>query len=218
MKALLIVLGILVLLAMVPMGAHVRYDLTGSWAWLVLGPVKIRVFPQKEKKPGKPKQSKQKKPKPKKKKEPKKKEKQPIGGLIRDFYPFFQLGSDFLGYFFRKLRARCLTIHISFGGLDDPAAAAINYGRAWAIIGSIMPRLRRRLRIKKENVSASCDFTRGDMRLYAELNAIFLLGDLIAMVIRYGFRSLKLYLPIKKRRKEQTLSDKAVQKYEPSSS
>ncbi len=218
MKALLIVFGIFVLLALMPMGAYVRYDLTGSWAWLVLGAVKIQVFPHKEKKQHKPKKAKSQRPKQKKEKISQKKEKQPIGGLIRDFYPFFQLGSDFLNYFFRKLRARCLTLHISFGGLDNPAAAAINYGRAWAIIGNIMPRLRRKLRIKKENISASCDFTRGDMRIYAELRAVFLFGDLVIMVIRYGFRSLKLYLPMKKQKKEQNLSDKAVQKHESSSS
>ena len=218
MKALLIVLGILVLLALVPLGAHMRYDHTGPWFWLVIGPVRVQIFPKREKRQRKPKQEKHKKTKQKKEKEPKKKEKQPIGGLIRDFYPFLQLGYDFLGCFFRKLQVRILTLHVSFGGLDDPAAAAINYGRAWAAIGNIMPQLRSRLRIKKENVSASCDFTRGDMRIFAELKQVFFLGDLVVMVIRYGFRILKPYLSMIKRKKEQNLSDKAVQNNESSSS
>ncbi len=211
MKALLIFLGIFVLLALVPLGAHMRYDQSGSWILFVLGPVKLRVLPKKEKKPRRSRKAKSKQTK-------QKKEKQSLGGLMRDFYPFLRFVFDFLDCFGRKLRVRCLTLHISFGGLDDPAAAAIYYGSAWAAIGSIMPQLRRRFRIQKENVSASCDFTKGDMRIFAELHAVCLLGDLMGMAIRYGFHALKLYLSMKKPKEEHNLSDKAVQKHESSSS
>lgn len=213
MKAFLIVLGVLLLLGFLPVGAYVRYDHGGPLCRLIIGPVRVQLLP---KKPGKKdKKTKEKKKKPKEKKE---RPKQPIGGLIRDFYPFVKLGFELLGCFFRKLRVNVLTLHVGFGGAGDPAAAAINYGRAWAAIGALMPQLRRFLRIKKENVSASCDFTSGEMTVYAELKAIFFLGDLIAMAIRYGLRALKLLLAMKKRRSQQNLSDKAVQSNEPSSS
>ena len=45
MKALLIILGILVLLALIPLGAHVRYDADGPFVALVVGPIRIRLIP-----------------------------------------------------------------------------------------------------------------------------------------------------------------------------
>lgn len=222
MKALLIILGILVLLALIPLGAHVRYDSSGPMVRIIAGPIRIQLLPKKKKKPGKKKkdkkEKKKKEPKPKKPKPDKPKEKKPIGGLIKDFYPFVQLGFSFLGCFFRKLRVPILKLHVGFGGADDSAKAAINYGRAWAAIGALMPMLRKKLRIKKEDITASCDFTSGDMRIYAELKLVFLLGDLVAMAVRYGFRALRLYLAMKKRHKNEKNSEKAVQSNESSSS
>ena len=204
MKTLLIILGILILLALIPLGAHVRYDADGPFVALVVGPIKIRLLPKKPKKPKKPKEAKDKKEKKGKKKKPKapeKKEKRPIGGLIRDFMPFVKLGLELLKCFFRKLRIRILTLHLGLPGADDPASAAINYGRAWSVIGTIMQPIRSATRIKKENVSCSCDFTSGDMRVFAELKAVFLLGDLVVMAVRYGFRALRLYIKMKKNQK-----------------
>ena len=218
MKTLLIILGVLVLLALIPLGAHVRYDSDGPWVALVIGPIKIRLIPKKPKKPKKPKAEKKKKEKKKKPEKPKKeKEKQPIGGLFRDFYPFVKLGLDLLGCFFRKLRIPILTLHVGFGGQNDPAGAAINYGRAWSAIGAVMQPIRSMTRIKKENVSCSCDFTTGDMRVFAELKAVFLLGDLVVMAVRYGFRALRQYLKLKKSKKKN-LPEKGGAKNESSSS
>ena len=218
MKTLLIILGVLVLLALIPLGAHVRYDSDGPWVALVIGPIKIRLIPKKPKKPKKPKAEKKKKEKKKKPEKPKKeKEKQPIGGLFRDFYPFVKLGLDLLGCFFRKLRIPILTLHVGFGGQNDPAGAAINYGRAWSAIGAVMQPVRSLTRIKKENVSCSCDFTTGDMRVFAELKAVFLLGDLVVMAVRYGFRALRQYLKLKKSKKKN-LPEKGGAKNESSSS
>ena len=224
MKTLLIILGVLVLLALIPLGAHVRYDSDGPFVALVVGPVELRLIPKKPKKTKKTqktrdkKDKKQGKKKEKKKKEPEKpKEKQPLGGLIRDFYPFVKIGLDLLKCFFRKLRIRILTLHLGFPGADDPASAAINYGRAWSAIGAIMQPIRSATRIKKENVSCSCDFTSGDMRVFAELKAVFLLGDLVAMAVRYGFRALKQYLKLKKSKKKN-LPEKGGAKNESSSS
>lgn len=220
MKVLLIVIGVLLLLGFLPVGAYARYDRTGPCCVLIIGPLRLQLLPKKTQKKEKTPKEKKKAPKEKKKasKEKKERPKQPVGGLIRDFYPFVKLGIALLGCFFRKLRVNLLTLHVGFGGAGDPAKAAIQYGQAWAAIGVLMPQLRSLLRIKKENVSASCDFTSGEMTVYAELKATFFLGDLIAMAIRYGLRALKLLLAMKKRRKEQKLSDKAVQTNEPSSS
>lgn len=58
------------------------------------------------------------------------------------------------------------------------------------------------------------------MRVYGELKATFLLGDLIAMGVRYGVRALVLLIKYKKNKSTQTNnhSKKAVQTNESSSS
>ena len=65
----LIALGIVVLLAILPLGASVKYDADGLLVKLIAGPVKITLFPrpkkpQKEKKPKEPKKTPEKKENP----------------------------------------------------------------------------------------------------------------------------------------------------------
>ena len=59
-----ITLGILFLLAILPLGASVLYDEDGAVVRIVAGPVKIKVFPMEKK----PKKDKPRKEKPKKEK------------------------------------------------------------------------------------------------------------------------------------------------------
>lgn len=64
---------ILSLLAILPLGAHVRYDAGGSVVKLILGPVRLQILPKKPKKPKKGKKAKLiEEPKPPKEKKPKK--------------------------------------------------------------------------------------------------------------------------------------------------
>ena len=58
----LIFAGVLIFLALLPLGVWIRYDASGPVARIVAGPIKIKVFPVKKK---------EKKPKPKKEKKPK---------------------------------------------------------------------------------------------------------------------------------------------------
>ena len=63
----LITLGILVLLAVLPLGIHIRYDEDGALGKLIAGPIRILLFPRPKK---------EKKEKPKKEPKPKKKKKE----------------------------------------------------------------------------------------------------------------------------------------------
>ena len=63
----IVLLAVLVLLAILPLGASVLYDAEGARVRIVAGPLKIQVFPMKKKpKKDKPKKEKTKKTKPKK--------------------------------------------------------------------------------------------------------------------------------------------------------
>ena len=46
-----ITIGILTLLAILPLGVRILYDAAGPVVKIVLGPVKLSVFPRKKKKP-----------------------------------------------------------------------------------------------------------------------------------------------------------------------
>ncbi len=199
----LIALGILVLLAILPLGASVKYNADGPLVRIIAGPVKLTVFPRKkkDKKPKKDKKKKEKKEKapagqPQQKME-KKKEK---GGSLLDFLPLVKLGLDFLGEFRRKLRLNRLELKLIMAG-DDPCDLAINYGRAWEAIGNLFPLLERAFVIKKRDIEVECDFTASEMLVIARLDITITLGRLISLAVRYGVRALIQYLKIMNTRK-----------------
>ena len=195
----IIALIILFLLAILPLGVSVVYNEDGPLIRVIAGPVRLKVFPGKKKDPDAP-------PKPKKKKEKtsKKDAEQPKtpkkkGGSIKDFFPFVRMIFDFLGDFRRKLRINHLKLkYIMAGG--DPADLAINYGKAWAALGNIWPRLESWFVIKKRDVEIECDFESSDTLIDARIDLSITLGRLLGLVFRYGFRALKEYMKFRKKR------------------
>ena len=193
----LITLGILVLLAMLPLGVSIVYDELGPRAKLLAGPVKLQVYPVK-KDPDKP-------PKPKKQKKRsqvssgQKDGKGKKGGPISDFYPFVELVLDFLTDFRHKLRVNVLALKITLAG-GDPADLAINYGKTWAAVGNLWPRLEELFTIKKRDVAVQCDFEGSQTTVEARLDLTITLGRLLSMVFRHGLRGVKEFLNFRKKR------------------
>ena len=195
----LIGLGIVVLLAVLPLGVRIRYDCDGIAVTVLAGPVRILVFPRPKKE-----KKKKEKPKPEKKKtapsekEPPKKEK--AGGSLTDFLPLVKLALELLNDFRRKLRVDNLRLKLVLAG-DDPCDLAVNYGRAWAALGNLLPRLERVLVIRKRDLNVECDFTADSTVVTAGLDITITLGRLIALAVVYGLRGLKEFLSISKKRK-----------------
>lgn len=246
-----ITLGILALLAVLPLGVSVRYDSDGAVVRVIAGPLKITLFPRpkKEKKP-----QKEKKPKPQKEaskpqeppkleqstaesqtevspaqppkqpepvktttpaekpaepkpaepeKAPEKKADRPKkkgGGSVTDFLPLVKIALDFLGDFRRKLRVNVLELKIILAA-DDPCDLAVNYGRAWAAVGNLLPRLERVLVIRKRDINVECDFTASDTTILARLDLTITLGRILAAVFVFAFRAIVEFLKIMKKRK-----------------
>jgi len=208
----LITLGVLLLLAVLPLGVRILYDADGALVRVIAGPLKITVFPlpkkkKKEKKPEakpaspaeteveslpKPPQP----PKPKKEKKPKEQK----GGSLLDFLPLVKTALDFLGDFRRKLRLDNLYLRLILAG-DDPCDLAVNYGRAWAAVGNLMPQLEKWFVIKKRDIEVECDFETSQTLVIARLDLTITLGRLLAAVLVFAVRALKEYLKIKKKRK-----------------
>ena len=192
----LIAAAVITLLAIAPLGVRVRYDLDGLLLKLIAGPVKLTLIlgkkkekPQEEeKKPAKTQVTKSAAPKEKK------------GGSITDFLPLVQLALDLLGDFRRKLRVRRLELLLVMAG-DDPCDLAVNYGRAWAAVGNLMPQLERLFVIKKKDVQVACDFTADKTTVFARVDITITLGRLLALVTVYGIKALREWIKINNLRK-----------------
>ena len=197
----LIALGILVLLAILPLGVSVRYNAEGALVRVIAGPFRITVFPMKKK-------EKNNKEKPEKKALPKEKKpatatpakKKESGGSLLDFLPLVQVVLDFLGDFRRKLRIHRLELKLILAG-DDPCDLATNYGRAWAALGNLWPKLEEWFEIRKREVEIECDFTAGETLVIARLDLSITLGRLLSLAVVYAVRALKVFLNIKNKRK-----------------
>ena len=193
-----IILGILVLLCLIPLGVRAVYNSDGFKLWLLVGPLRIFLFP-------KPKKPKEKKEAPKKEKaavsqkKPDKKENKE-GGSLKDFLPLLDVAKRLLASFFRKLRIRRLELKLILSG-DDPCDLAVNYGKTWAAAGSIMPMLEEIFVIRKRNVEVECDFTAEETKIYAFADITILTGRLLGLAAVYGFQALREFLKLLKKRK-----------------
>lgn len=206
----LIALGVLLLLAVLPLGVHVRYDEDGAVVKVIAGPVRIPLIPRpkKEKKPEKEKKASKtsekeaenlpKPPQPPKREAPKEEKKK--GGSLTDLLPLVKVGLDFLGSFRRKLRLNVLEVKVILAG-DDPCDLAVNYGRAWAAVGNLMPKLERYFVIRKRDVEVECDFTARETLVKARLELTITLGRILSLAVVYGIRALREFLKLSKKRK-----------------
>lgn len=194
----LIFLGVLVLLGCLPLGVRLNFDEGGFRAAVLIGRIPVRLYPvprwlqnmtskhQKKEQP----------PEPKPKGVEPQSQAQPGGG-IRRFLPLARLGLELLGDFRRKLRVNFLRLRLTLAG-EDPCDLAVNYGRAWAALGNLMPRLERALVIRKRDVEIQCDFQAEETTVVFAMDLTMTLGRLLGLALGYGLRALKLFLTMKK--------------------
>lgn len=198
---------VLILLGLLPLGVRIRYDEAGFVAKVIAGPVKITVFPMKKKpkrakkKPQKTEQPSQEekldKPPQPSKAEPEEKTKEKGGSLTR-FLPLIQVALEFLGDFRRKIRLDNLYLRLILAG-DDPCDLAVNYGRAWAAVGNLLPQLERLFVMKKRDIQVECDFTAAQTCVVACLDITITLGRLLGLALYYGIRVLIEFISMKRK-------------------
>lgn len=201
----LIALGILVLIAILPVGVGLIYSHDGLVLSLLLGMIKIKLLPKNPKE--KKQKDKKKKEASKKKKKSKNndsgqkpKEKKRSGGKVTDFLPLLDVGIRLLSSFRRKLRVKRMEVNYIMAG-GDPCDLALNYGKAWEAVGNIMPYLDRIFVIKKRNIQVQCDFTANSACIYAKLDITITIGRVIGIAVKYGFLALREFLKLKNKRK-----------------
>ena len=209
----LITIGILVLLAVLPLGVSVHYGGEGVQVKIIAGPLRLQVVPSRNKSDKEEKnqsENKQEKKNPKGSKPSKtasakvdegKPADKKKGGSILDFLPLVKVGLDFLAEFFgKKLHVNCLELKLTLAG-GDPCDLALNYGRAWEALGNLWPRLERMMVIQKRDINIQCDFEGDKTLIYTRLDISITLGRLLGIAVRYGWRALVTFLKIRKKRK-----------------
>ena len=191
---LLVIFAVLVLIDCIPVGVDARYSADGVFLTAKLGPFLLQLLPQKPKK--KPKKRKPQQKQPKKtpaKAEPQEKKPNPLlSGGVDGLMQLLDLAFDTLGDLRRKLRVNELTLYVLIGGADDPAKAAMGYGRAWAAIGAITPSLERLFVIKKRDIRPALDYTISNTQIDAHLVTTITIGRSLALALRAGIRFLKI--------------------------
>ena len=191
---LLVIFAVLVLIGCIPVGVDARYSADGVFLTAKLGPFLLQLLPQKPKK--KPKKRKPQQKQPKKtpaKAEPQEKKPNPLlSGGVDGLMQLLDLAFDTLGDLRRKLRVNELTLYVLIGGADDPAKAAMGYGRAWAAIGAITPSLEQLFVIKKRDIRPALDYTISNTQIDAHLVTTITIGRSLALALRAGIRFLKI--------------------------
>lgn len=193
-----IIAAVFVLIGCIPVGVDARYQENAFALRLKIGLFKLQILPAKPKK---------KKAAPKKEKsapknaaakpaKPKKQFQMPKLTL-QDILALADLACDTLGNLRRKLRVEVLVLHVTLGG-SDPAKAAILYGRAWALIGMLNPKLEQLFVIKKRDIQPVLDYNEKDMKVDAHLALTITIGRAVSLAARAGVRFLKLWLNKKK--------------------
>lgn len=195
-------LGLLALLAaalLIPVKIRGSYEDGTPFLYVRYGPVKLQLFPPKEKaeyeerKP--PKKKKPKAEKPPKPKKPKAKiNMDQILYALEKLPPILGRALKRTG---RCIHIRPLKLWVLVAG-SDPAAAAILYGKMEAALSAGFPILERVLRLKDADVRLYVDFTERQMDFIADVGVSLRPWTLDWMTLRACGSLLKWYLGFRK--------------------
>lgn len=174
--------GIITLIILIPVGIRVRYYNDELKMWYVIGPVRLLRYPET--------------PEQKLKKQNAKitvrsvlsepiKANRKYDNLLGDFIAELKTLLELFWALRPKLKLKHMILKLTLGG-DDPCEVAMQYGGAWAAVGTVFPVLDGAFTIKKHDISVDCDLSPGSVtKLEAKLDISIGLGRLIARLVRY---------------------------------
>lgn len=208
-KVLLIILLVLWLISLIRIGGRVSYGESGVFVFLLLGPVKLQLFPAAKEPEGnwKPREKKAKKKKApvaeKHKKEPK--EGQP--GTLSRLMKLLPVVGQACGALKRKIRIDDLDLKLIWGG-SDPAAIALGYGQANAVLGMIWPIFDHNFKVKHHSFQIGLDYDRPAPAVEVRAAVTLTVGQIFALGIHYGAKVLITWVKSGKthRKKQEALS------------
>lgn len=204
------VLAALWLLSRIRLGVGAEYRAEGPRVWLRAGPLRIGIFPLKKKKPGKKKDGKKeaKKPAPGGEK-PGPGLSERVGGALEYAKALLPVVLEAAGQFRRKLRVDSLALEVTVGAAD-PARAAIRYGQANGALAAAWAALNEAFDLRDGHAWARVDFDAEETRVYALAALSLRLGQLAWLGIYFGCRTLRAFLRVRSRRKQEQQQRKAA--------
>ena len=187
-KVLLIILFVLWLISLIRIGGRVSYGAAGLFVTALAGPFQIQILPAKPKKEKKP-RKKPKKEKPpaveKHKKEPK--EGQP--GTLSRLMKRLPVVGQACGALKRKIRIDDLELDLIWGG-SDPAAIALGYGQANAVLGMLWPIFDHNFKVKRHSFQIGLDYERTAPAAEVRAAVTLTVGQIFALGTHYGVKAL----------------------------
>lgn len=209
---LLVLLAALVIALTIPARVRFSYDQGALALWVRYGPVRLQLFPPKEKPPRKKRRTKeepaaQEPPQSdsspserlkekRKKKSPKSPKPRPGINLDQILYSLETLPPvlvRLLGRTGRGVRVEPLKLHLLIA-CADPADTAILYGRIQAALSAGLPLLQRAVRIKDQDIRLFPDFLGDRMDCIADVGVSLRPGVLAWAGLRAGGSALKWFL------------------------
>lgn len=100
-------------------------------------------------------------------------------GDVPSFGRYLLLVCELLGRALRHAHIRDLTVHAIVGGKEPE----LNYGKAWAVLGAVMPILDYYLRIKKRDVRAIISEEEDSVRFYLRAHGVLPLFRVIKLLL-----------------------------------
>lgn len=195
MSAVLGVLCVLLGLAALPVGVRARYDAGGALLQLIVGPFRFKLYP------GNTSGAKNRSTTVKRKSGTRATQSSSNqGGGLNDLLPILRVVWELLKDFKRKLRVDRLEFKLVLAG-EDPCDLSINYGRAWAALGNLMPRLESFLLIRRRNLEIECDYLAERTTVFLLVDLTISVGRLLVLAVRHGLRGLIEYRKLHKIRK-----------------
>ena len=189
-------------------GVEVTFEETGPLVKLRLGPGYLRLWPSAappEKAREKRRRKEEKKSRKQAAREAKKAQKPPrekpsVGGLLELALDLLPVVKEAGGRTKERLQIDRLILHLTWGE-EDPADAAIHYGRAWGILEGILAVLEGQFTIKEKQLSADVDFVGEKTRLYARAGLSMTLAQMTAIGVPAGVGALQVLLRWRKEQK-----------------
>ena len=172
------VLALILLISQIRLGGHAFYGPDGIKAVIIAGVIRIQVFPPVEKKAKKEKRPKAEKPQPESGK-----------GNVGRFMDLLPVVAEAAGALKRRIRIDRLKLSVIWGA-EDPASAAIGYGRANALLGIVWPLVDNNFNVKKCDLKADVDYGRTVPEITAEAAITMTVAQLISLITIYGTKLL----------------------------
>ena len=210
-----VIVGIIVLIMLIPIGADLRYEdevirISAKIAW-----IRLQLLPRpkrkpKEDKPKKEKVKKEKKPKEDKPKEEKpKKEKKGLPFNAEEILEILKAVLNSFGRFGRKFKVDRFVLHWIAPDWDPYTTARI-FAVVNAAMSQLAPICSERFHCRDTSVWTDLDFTRENMFLEFGLTFTIRIGQIVGTGLSTGFAVLKILLKSKSRRKREAKEEAAA--------